>query len=171
MKSQFLLSVILPVTLAAATGGLATASDIDGRGRSGNPELVAGTNCTTNKTAFVARDDQVSTTSTTFALMPGTRRVVTTSAAGCVIVQFSGELASPTTNDRAYLRAVAHGVGIAQPVEVRAGFSSSAGNFELRSMQFVFASLPAGSYDFRIEWHTAVASSSVASRTLTIQYR
>ena len=159
------------VLIVAVTAGAANASDVDSRERSSNPEAVAGSNCLTNKTAFVVRDDLVSTTSTTFVLMPGTRRTVTTSALGCVIVQFSGELTTQDANHRPFLRVVANGVATAEPIEVRAGFPVSPSNFELRSMQFVFNSLPADTYDFRLLWRTSGNTAFTEARTLTIHHR
>lgn len=174
MRPAFLSSIIAPTVLFGAIhAGPAIGSDTATQG-SRPSSAVVGQNCVTGKTAFSIDNDLMQTTSASFALMPGMRRVVATSAAGCVIVEFAGELASADTGSRAQLRAVVHGGAVAEPASVRAGFPAlgNEGAFELRAMRFVFASLPAGTYDVRLEWRSEGGQTvSVQARTLTIQYR
>jgi len=175
MKPVFLSSLTAASVLCAMHAGLAIGSDTDAATQGSRASsAIVGQNCIAGKNAFSVADDMMQTMSASFVLMPGMRRVVTTSAPGCVIVEFAGELASANTDSRPQLRAVAHNIATAEPASVRAGFPApgNEGAFELRAMRFVFASLPAGTYDFRIEWRSEGGQTvSVQARTLTIQYR
>ena len=127
--------------------------------------------CVTNRMAFRTQTNFVEMTFTDFAVMPNTHYPVT-HAAGCLIVDFAGEVAGDTADDAMFIRASIQGIGAAEPPEVFLGLPVAANFREMRSMRFVFPNVPAGTHTVRIEWRS-LSGGTVAteSRTLTIQYR
>ena len=131
------------------------------------PRAVGG--CTTNKTQFRTQTNQVHTASNVFAVMPNTHFPVT-HAAGCLIVDFAGEMAAIG----AYLevRAWIGGIGAAEPPVVLLAPNSGADAItDTRSMRFVFPNVPAGTHTVRIDWKLASGDAFATRRTLTVMHR
>ena len=128
-------------------------------------------NCITNRTAYRTQSNSASTVSGIFAAMPNTHFPVTHNA-GCLIVDFSGEVYTSSATTRMLIRAWIGGIGAAEPVFVFLGRPVAAGILEVRSMRFVFPNVPAGTHTVRIDWASSSgASVHVNRRTLTAQYR
>lgn len=154
--------------LAAVATTQAQARDEATRVRRALPEAVGA--CTVNKVSFSTSNDAPETTSQQFVVLPGSRRSITTTARGCILVDFSGEV--DAAKDRIIMRAMAVGHSIAEPGAVRLGKVVESGFFETRGMRFIFPSMPAGTYDIRLEWLSEGGESVRASaRTMTVQYR
>jgi hypothetical protein len=129
--------------------------------------------CITNRTVFRTQTNQVQTLSPlSFRTMDNTHLPVT-HAAGCLIVDFAGELHSNTNAGRIHIRAFITGRGVAEPPEALIGHSVEATEFETRSMRFVVPNVPAGTHTVRIEWlmDDLFGIARARNRTLTVQHR
>ena len=173
--------LLVPIALGAALclGQAASAQDVLSPSRPSGavPEITAGTSCTVNKAAFIVAGDPsdgdsfVETTSSSFVLMPRMARKITTTAPGCVIVDFTGEMTAEAGN-RPFLQVLAVGHGAAAPGFATTGYPSSTGNFESRSMRFVFRRLPAGDHTLRLRWRSETgARVFTRARMMTVHYR
>lgn len=167
---------IVVVLLFAATAGVAHAQQTDiQRGASKGAEISASGVCLPTKVAFRTETIQVNTSSNVFATLPGSGRSITTTAPGCVIVDFSGELLISNANNRPFLRAVRVGppLTVAEPPDMRMGTPITLGFFQDASARFVFKSLPAGTHVIAIQWRSTVNGQFITAgnRILTIQYR
>jgi hypothetical protein len=159
-RKIFLTFAVVMFALAAAPVSRALA---DARG-----------NCTTNKTSFsTVSSNFTPTTSTAFEPMAGMRTLVTTTAAGCVVVDFSAEFVSFAITETPLLRVMIVGrTTPAEPGNVVAGQPVSTQTYETRATKFVFPSLPAGTYNIRVEWRSQNGNEVRARRrTMTVQYR
>jgi hypothetical protein len=153
--------------LASAVSVHAQPRDEANRTRRAVPEAAGA--CTVNKVSFSTMTG-AETTSTTMVLLPGSRRSITTTARGCIIADFSGEVDAGV--DRIFMRAVAVGEGDADPGVVRVGKNIQAGSFEARMVRFIFPSLPAGTYNIRLEWLSENGGSvRTNAHTVTVWYR
>lgn len=133
--------------------------------------LAATGTCAPNKVAFATADDTPTTNATAYSGVPGAHQQINTSARGCVIVEFVGEV-NAGVNDRIYLRAVASGHGVAEPPEMRLGQVVAPGFFETRAARFVFPDLPAGNYIIKLQWHgNGSTGVQMNHRAMTIHYR
>lgn len=122
--------------------------------------------------AFKTETAQVTTTSTSFVAMPGSGRVITTTVAGCIIVEFSGEETAALNTNRMLIRAATLGGLVAEPPSVRVGYPFSPGNYETRAMRFIFKNVPPGQHNVRIEWLSQSGGNVyVQNRTLAVSYR
>lgn len=174
--------LLIPIALGAALclGQPAPAQDVVSPPRHAEAatEITAGVNCTVNKVAFVVAGDPaegdsfVETTSTSFVILPRMARKITTTLPGCVIVDFTGEVTAELSTERPYLQALAVGRGAAAPLHAATGYPSSFGNFESRSVRFVFRHLPAGKHTLRLRWRSEFGATVYArARMMTIYYR
>jgi hypothetical protein len=157
----------IAVTFALAVFALAAAPSSDALAN-------ASGNCTTNKTAFsTVSSGYISTQSTAFGPMAGLRTLVTTTATGCVVVDLSAEFISFAITETPMLRVTIVGQNtFAEPGIVVAGPSGTTQTYESRAMRFVFPSLPAGTYNIRVEWRSQDGNEVRARRrTMTVQYR
>ncbi len=181
MTHCFLGRLLIPTALGAALGlgQAASAQDVLAPSTPSQavPEVTAGVNCRVDKVAFIVAGDPgdgdtyVETMSTGFVLMPRMTRTITTTAPGCVIVDFTGEISAAVSN-RPFLRMLAVGHGAAAPNFATTGYPSSGGNFESRSIRFVFRRLPAGDHTFRLRWRSETGTRVYArARMLTVYYR
>ena len=103
--------------------------------------------------------------------MPHTRCTVKTSAKGCIIVDFAGEVTSAGATNQMKIRAIASSL-IGNPPAARTGPSVVAGLFQLQAMRFIFEDVPAGTYDVMIQFVGSTGGLvTVGNRTVTVQYR
>lgn len=181
MTHCFLGRMLIPIALGAALclGQAAAAQDVGSAPQrpEAASEITAGLNCRVNKVAFVVAGDPaeggstVETTSTSFVVMPRMARKITTTAPGCVIVEFTGELSAEELG-RPLLQVQAVGKGAAAPRYVMMGFATSYGYLDSRSARFVFRNLPAGEHRIRLRWRSEIGVKVFArARMLTIHYR
>ena len=156
-----------------AIGGTPDIASV-GAPRAEAPRVVG--QCITNRTAYRTQTNQVSATPGlfTFVLMANTHLPVT-HAAGCLIVDFSAEMSAGTADTNMIIRASISGTGlqVAEPPFAAVGRPVAANVYEMRSMRFVFPSVPAGTHTVRIEWSrgSGAGPGEIRNRTLTVQYR
>jgi hypothetical protein len=169
-NSRFFLSIAAAISISALVGLVQLAPAQDAAASLGSNANVAG-GCNTNKLAFKTLTSLDSTTSASFAPMPGTQRAVTTSANSCIIVDFAGETAAAVGLDRMEIRAFASSL-VGEPPSVLMGFGQPPPSFRTRSMRFVFKDVPAGTHNVGIAWRSEQGGPvSIRNRTLTIEYR
>ncbi len=167
---RLFLSVAAAISLSAPVGLVQLAHAQDAAAAPGSNVNVGG-GCNTNKLVFKTLTNLDSTTSASFAPMPGTQRTITTSVNSCIIVDFSGETAVDAGLDRMEIRAFASSV-VGEPPSVLMGFGQPPPSFRTRSMRFVFKDVPAGTHNVGIAWRSEQGGTvSTRNRTLTIEYR
>ena len=161
---------------AIGAGGEAVGAALSSNGTEAEsaaaPRTTGG--CTTNKTEFRTQSNLVEKVwngFSGFSTMPNTHLPVT-HAAGCLIVDFSGDMTLLGANPPTFIRALIAGVGAAEPSWASVGTPATPGNMMVRSARFVFPNVPAGTHTVRIEW-SVIASGTVRAerRTLTVQHR
>lgn len=157
---------------AIGGGGEAIGREVPDTRSSEAPRAVAPVGqCVTNRTAFRNPMNFVGTRSTDFAVMPNTHFKVT-HAAGCLIVDFAGIVLTTDASNQMTIQAFVAGIGTAEPGQMFLGRPAAPGDFETRSMRFVFRDLPAGTHTVRIDWRSEPGGNvNVGPRTLTVQYR
>ena len=127
--------------------------------------------CITNRTAFRTQSNGINTASAAYEIMPNTHFPVTHNA-GCLIVDFSGEMTANDADTLMQIKATIPGTTAEPSSGAFLGRSAFPFFLETRSMRFVFPNLPAGTHTVRIEWRASGAGSvTAASRTMTVQYR
>ena len=139
--------------------------------QAGAPRAVG--SCITNRTAFRTQTNAIQRNApVSFFLMDNTH-VPVTHAAGCLIVDFAGEMYANTNAGTIRIRASIVGIGVGEPPEALIGHTVDPTEFETRSMRFVFPDVPAGTHTVRIDWRTddIFATLRARNRTLTVQHR
>jgi hypothetical protein len=164
--SRFFLAVAAAMSLSASVG-LAQLAHAQGVTAPAGPSADVAGRCETTKLAFKTLTTLDTTTSASFAPMPRTQRSITTSASGCVIVDFSGEQFGGME-----IQAFASSL-VGEPPFVVLGRPVFPTQLETNAMRFVFSEVPAGTYNVGIAWRSQTAGNTVLvqNRILTIEFR
>jgi hypothetical protein len=134
------------------------------------PTVAAGTCLGLDSMKFTVSRTTEGTASQAYVdVVDGGNIAINSTAQGCVVVTFSGDMQVSNSGNSLVARIVLDGVSCA-PSDVV--LMSHAG-FDSRAMTFVCSNVPAGDHAIQVKYRSYKAGQSVAvaTRTLTVSYR
>lgn len=165
---QIAIAAILAAQIPAA--GAAAAQQMSSSLLPPPPTVAAGTCFGLHSMKFtVSRTIEATTSQTYVDVADGGNIGFTSTALGCVVVTFSGDMEVANTGNSLIVRIVLDSA----PCEPSDMVLLSHAGFDSRAMTFVCGDVPAGSHAIQAEYRSYKAGQSVAvaTRTLTVSYR
>jgi hypothetical protein len=179
-KKIILAAVVMPLVLGLATvaiGATSHANNGMAAPASNRPETVITGACRPVKVNFATNDVNSSTTSTSFATIPGMSATFTIpgTVTSCVTAEYSGQAFAPG-GQLINIEARLDGGTIAAPGEVQlAGDTDENANGEWSrsyAMQFVFAGVSPGTHTVTIVWRSFFGQQvSINKGTMIVQHK
>jgi hypothetical protein len=179
-KKVILAAVVIPLVLGLATvaiGATSHANNGMAAPASNGPDTVLTGACRTVKVNFATNDANSTTTSSSFAVIPGMSVTFTIpgTVSTCVTAEYSGQAFAPA-GQLINIEAVLDGVTVAGPGEVQlAGDTDENANGEWSrsyAMQFAFPAVSPGTHTVTIVWRSFFGGSvSINRGSMIVQHK